>query len=114
MSPKTTLEAFKENIKTSGSIKILKSNIELQEGEIITTGTTIKVDNNRSYQVIVSGDITGTGTITTTDISKLKLHLVGKVLLNETEEKAADINYTGDVTLTDLSQMKSTVIGLIN
>lgn len=114
VSPKTTLEAFKENIKTSGSIKILKSNIELQEGEIITTGTTIKVDNNRSYQVIVSGDITGTGTITTTDISKLKLHLVGKVLLNETEEKAADINYTGDVTLTDLSQMKSTVIGLIN
>lgn len=114
VSPKTNLETFKKNIKSSGSIKILRNNIELKDGDIITTGTTIKVDDIRTYQVIVSGDLTGTGTISTTDISKLKLHLVGKTALSEIEEKAADINFTGDVTLTDLSQMKSTVVGLIN
>lgn len=113
ISPGTDLKTFKNAIETSGNIKILRNNIELQEGEIITTGTTIKLDNDKTYQVIVSGDITGTGTITSTDLSKLKLHLVGSTLLQGIQEKAADINNTGVITTTDLSQMKEAFIGLI-
>lgn len=113
ISPKTDLKTFKNNIETSGNIKILRNNIELQEGDIITTGTTINLDNDKTYQIIVSGDITGTGTLTTTDVSKVKLHLVGNTLLEGIQEKAADVNNTGTITTTDLSQMKEAVIGLI-
>ena len=71
-------------------------------------------ENNKTYKVVVTGDITGTGDISSTDISKLKLHLVGVDQLNEIQQKAADMNNTGSVTLTDLSQMKSALVGLIN
>ena len=113
MSPNTQLDVFKNNIQSSGNIKILRNDIELQGSDIITTSTTIQVDDYKTYKVIVCGDITGTGEITTTDISKLKLHLVGTESLDEIGRIAADMNYSGDVTLTDLSQMKSAIVGLI-
>ncbi len=109
-----SLEVFKSNIQSSAELKILKDNIELQEEDIITTDTIINVGEDKAYQIIVTGDITGTGDISSTDISKLKLHLVGTELLNEIQQKAADMNNTGSVTLTDLSQMKSALVGLIN
>ena len=111
---KTNLGVFKANIQSSGDIKILRNNIEMQDGDIITTDTTVTVGNNKTYKVVVTGDITGTGDISSTDISKLKLHLVGVDQLNEIQQKAADMNNTGSVTLTDLSQMKSALVGLIN
>ena len=111
---KTNLEVFKTKIHSSGNIKILRNNIEMQDGDIITTDTAITVGNDKTYKVVVTGDITGTGDISSTDISKLKLHLVGVELLNEIQQKAADMNNTGSVTLTDLSQMKSALVGLIN
>ena len=113
VSPNTQLDVFKNNIQSSGNIKILRNDIELQGSDIITTSTTIQVDDYKTYKVIVCGDITGTGKITTTDISKLKLHLVGTESLDEIGRIAADMNYSGDVTLTDLSQMKSAIVGLI-
>lgn len=114
VSPNTQLNIFKNNIQTSGNIKILKNNIELQESDIITTSTTVQVDDYKTYKVIVCGDITGTGKTTPTDVSKLKLYLVGTQPLDSIEQIAADMNYSGDVTLTDLSQMKSALVGLIN
>lgn len=113
VSPNTQLDVFKNNIQTSGNIKILRNNIELQGSDIITTSTTVQVEDYKTYKVIVCGDITGTGEITTTDLSKLKLYLVGTQQLDEIQQKAADMNYSGDVTLTDLSQMKSALVGLI-
>ena len=56
----------------AATLIIVKNDIELQDSDIITTNTTVKVGDYKTYKVIVSGDITGTGTITSTDISQLK------------------------------------------
>ena len=113
ISPKTTIEEFKQNIQTVGSIKILKDNIELQNDDIISTGATINVGENKTYNVIVKGDITGTGELTSTDISQVGLHIIKLKDLTEIQKKAADLNGTGTITLTDLSQMQMAIVGLI-
>lgn len=113
VSPNTTLNDFENNIKSLVELKIIKNDIELNVSDIITTGTTVKIQNEDRYKIVVCGDLTGSGTISSTDISKLKLHLVGSELLNDLEQKAADIDYSGDITITDLSRIKSIMIGLI-
>lgn len=113
VSPNTTLSDFENNIKSLVGLKIIKNDIELNVSDIITTGTTVKIQNEDKYKIVVCGDLTGNGTVSPTDISKLKLHLVGSKLLNDLEQKAADINYSGDITITDLSKLKSIMIGLI-
>lgn len=114
ISPNTKLEDFKNNLQGIEEAKILRNNIELQEGDIITTNTTLITSDNKTYTLVVTGDITESGSVTVTDVSKLKMHLVELELLDAIQQKAADVNYTTTITLTDLSQMKSAIVGLIN
>lgn len=114
ISPNTKIEDFKNNLEGITINKILKNNIELQSGDIITTKNTLITDTNKIYTLVVTGDITGNGSINLTDVSKLKMHLVELERLDEIQQRAADVNYTNTVTLTDLSQMKSAVVGLIS
>ena len=114
VSPNTTVSNFKENVQTSGTLKFLDGDIELEESAIITTGTILNVDEKQNYTIAVCGDITRNGQITLDDITQIKLYLLGRLNLTELGQKAADVNATGEVTLTDLTQMKAARLGLIN
>ena len=60
------------------------------------------------------GDINGDGKITITDVSALKVHLVGIREIATEHQTYADINADGKVTVTDLSQLKGKIVGLNN
>ena len=111
----TTAKEFKENIKTNQTIKIVnKDNVELQDNELVTTGLKLIVGEKQEYTLIVKGDIDGNGEITLTDLAKMKLHCIGKELLEGNALKAADVNETDTITITDLARLKLILIGKIN
>ena len=109
--PNTKVKDIKTELQLTEKDKIVRNNIEMKDEDIITTNTILTINDNKNYTLIVRGDITGSGSITLTDISKVKLHLVELELLNETQQKAADMNYTTTLTLTDLSQIKRAFVG---
>ena len=114
VSPQTSMSTFKNKLETLMTIQILKNDIEMKDSDIITTGTTIKTNENNLYKIVVTGDITQTGNVTATDLSKLKLYLVDSGELNELEKIAGDVDNNGEITLSDLSTMKLALVDKIN
>ena len=109
----TTVKELKENINTNQTVKIVdKDGITIQEDELITTSSKIKVGNNLEYTLIVNGDIDEDGEITVNDIAKMKLHLLKKTLLEGNSLKAANIDEEEGVEINDLARLKLILIGL--
>ena len=57
------------------------------------------------------GDITGDGKISLADLSKLKDHLTGKIVLGKSAKACADVNLDGVITLSDLTLIKKHIVG---
>ena len=117
--PKTTVATFKQNIKlenvtTSPQMVFTDANGNvLQENDLITTGTKLKVGKTLQFTLVVTGDIDKTSEITINDVAQVKLHLIGKELLEGIELKAADIDDDKEITINDLAQMKLVLINLL-
>lgn len=117
--PKTTVATFKQNVKlenvtTSPQMVFTDANGNvLQENDLITTGTKLKVGKTLQFTLVVTGDINKTSEITIDDVAQMKLHLIGKELLEGIELKAADIDDDKEITINDLAQMKLVLINLL-
>ncbi len=111
--PETTIRSFKQNVETNQELVFTdKNGNQLNENDIIGTGTKIKVGNKLEYTLVVIGDIDGNGKISTTDSAKLKLHQVEMKVLTGAELMAADVDGNGKVSSTDLAQIKLVIVGL--
>ena len=105
----TTVKNFKKNVTVKAdNIEFYnESNKKLDENELITNGTTIKLTDESLYTIIVRGDTNCDGKISLVDLSKIVAHygdenrygLTGYIL------KAADMNFDEKITLTDVSQI---------
>ena len=105
----TTVKNFKKNVTVmADNIEFYnESNKKLDENELITNGTTIKLTDESLYTIIVRGDTNCDGKISLVDLSKIVAHygdenrygLTGYIL------KAADMNFDEKITLTDVSQI---------
>ncbi len=100
----------------NGSVKLFENNAEVTEG-YVKTGMTVKIyDSNGTlvtgYKAVVTGDINGDGSITTTDLVTLRRYLAGLVTLNQTNIKACDLNSDNAVSITDLVIMRRYLAGL--
>lgn len=117
--PKTTVATFKQNVKlenvtTSPQMVFTDANGNvLQENDLITTGTKLKVGKTLQFTLVVTGDIDKTSEITINDVAQVKLHLIGKELLEGIELKVADIDDDKEITINDLAQMKLVLINLL-
>jgi len=112
--PNTTVSILKDRLIYEGEIKVYDSNgKEVDDETIVVTYMSAKLDDIE-YILVVKGDITGTGYISETDLTKLKLHLIDAEILTGASLKAADINSDNEVTLTDYSLLKQIIIGTIN
>ena len=110
--PETTLNSFRENIVTNREFTIVdKNGSAIANSEVVKSGMTLKFDGNIEFKLIVIGDINEDGRISTTDLAKLKLHMIGKEVLTGNALLAADVDGNGRVTITDLAQMKLIVVG---
>ena len=110
--PNTTLDELKKNL-TGGENTTIKD----KDGNTISsgnvgTGATVTTSSGDVYTVIVKGDVNGDGKFTTTDISKLKLHLIDLEVLQEPYKTAADVSKDGLISSTDLAKFKKAITGI--
>lgn len=115
IKPETLIESFKKNINTNAKQIVIydKNNKEVTDGKI-ATGMKLSLDNNKKvFTLIVTGDINEDGSISITDLVKLKKNIVGLEKLDEVQLKAADIDSNNNITITDLVKLKKALIGVI-
>ena len=103
----TSIESFKNNIKTDSNIVDFTIDGEIVQDGIVKTGMKIKFSDGSEYTIIVRGDINKDGNLTLTDLSKLILHYneMRGFELSGDALKGADMNLDGRVSLIDVSQM---------
>ena len=109
--------AFLTGIAPQTSVKTLNdSGYTVYDGKkeitsgYVGTGMTA-VGDSSSLTIVVTGDVTGDGRITITDVVKLQNYAAGAGDLNEAALKAADINGDGRVTITDVVQAAQVTVG---
>ena len=100
----TSLEELKSKLNTNAKqFKLIKNG---QEVDIISTGTILVLDNDRSYTLVVTGDINGDSFHNQLDLTLLINHLLDRTLIqNEIESMASDMNDDGEIDIVDLSIM---------
>ncbi len=104
VSPSTSVSAMNSAGYTiySGSAKVTSG--------LVGTGMTA-VSSSATVTIVVTGDVSGDGKITITDVVKLQKSVVGSGNLSGAYAKAADINGDGKITITDVVQAAQVTVG---
>lgn len=104
VSPSTSVSAMNRAGYTiySGSAKVTSG--------LVGTGMTA-VSSSATVTIVVTGDVSGDGKITITDVVKLQKSVVGSGSPSGAYAKAADINGDGKVTITDVVQAAQVTVG---
>ena len=111
----TSIEKFKENILSNATnIHFIDSdnNEVVDNKELVKTGMKVNFknkDDEKTYTIIVRGDLDGDGEITIVDFSKILLHISEKkgFELTGNAYRGADMNNDGDVNIVDFSKLLS-------
>ena len=105
----TTINEFMSNIQTNAkSIKILKDGKQV---DIISTGSTMILNDEVSYTLVVNSDINGNGNIDIADLSMINKHLIeSSIIEDEFKQLAADVNEDGKISILDLSILNKKII----
>lgn len=104
----TTFEKFKENIVTNSEIIEVydEDGEKIKDDELIKTGMTLKLSNDKAYKLIVRGDTNCSGTLSLIDFSKVIANYTDSTCALEGDAlKAADLSCDGKISLIDISQM---------
>ena len=107
----TTLGALKNGLTFNGSLVLKDSggNTKTAASTKIATGYTVTFVNDgaeyKKFTLVVEGDVTGSGNISTKSISALANHLLGKTELEGVYKDAANLSGDGDLSTVDLLLM---------
>ena len=104
VSPSTSVSAM-----NSAGYTIYNGSAKVTSG-LVGTGMTA-VSSSATVTIVVTGDVSGDGKITITDVVKLQKYVVGSGSLSGAYAKAADINGDGKVTITDVVQAAQVTVG---
>ena len=102
----TTVNSLLENLQIAAdNYSVINKNNETITGEtLVGTDSQLKVEDE-TFKIVVNGDINGDGKLTSTDISKLALHIVKLQILTDGPLLGADLNKDDKISTTDISQM---------
>lgn len=109
ITPETTVAQFKNNIRYSGwTVAVYKEDEYRKNGNIGTAMTAVFSSDNNSitFELSVSGDITGEGNRNSRDLNTLMDYLIGKVDFNGVYSLSADISGDGAVDVLDAALLK--------
>lgn len=111
INPNTTYSKFKEALDINTEFYVQEGETKITDTSLIKTGQQLVVANKIIYTLVVTGDLNGDGKLKLSDLSAMKMHLVGRTSLEGAYLKAADLNYDGNVKLSDLSKIKMVLVG---
>lgn len=110
----TTVAEFKNNLETNGNINIEKTDgTEVNDEDFVGTGMKLKITKDEEEIILiisVTGDISGDGKITITDLSELNQVLLETKTLENEYKIAADLDENDKITITDLSQLNQSIL----
>lgn len=113
--PNIIKEEFTNNIKLGTDYSVSVETISLEDKNIIYTGskTNIYKGSNiyATYINIVIGDIDGDAEVTSSDLLKVRQHLIGTKLLDGISLLSADIDDDTEITSSDLLRIRQHLIG---
>lgn len=109
---------LKKNLSASdsGTITVYTASGSVNSG-IVGTGNVIKVSNSagsKSYTVVIYGDTSGDGKVSSLDLLQIKRHIVKASSLNGVYSTAADTSKDGKIGSLDLLQVKRHIVKASN
>lgn len=112
--PKVSLSvASKEGTNVTG--ELLEFDITNRLDAILETPRDCKIDSivepDPGYQLIVPGDLDGSGELTAKDVTVLTRYLSGSLTLTAQQRKAADFNNDGKIDQNDLATLRQYLAG---
>ena len=100
----------KLTIKNTSVSSYNSSNTSVSNSSSVTTASKLKT-NNKSYNIVILGDVTGNGKISASDVMKVATHVIrGNVISESIYLKASDVTKDGKVTLADVMKLATFVI----
>ena len=108
IAPETTAAQMKKMFSPENcTVQFLNTkNEEIKSGNVGTGCTVmIKAESEYSYIIIVYGDLSGDGSVKTTDRRSLMKHFLAGDNLSYAQHEAADINHDGNVDLKDVTAL---------
>lgn len=104
IAPRTSVDTL-----IAGGYTVYSGSTQVTSG-IVGTGMTA-ANGAASVTIVVTGDVSGDGKITITDVVKLQSSVTGANRLSGAYAAAADINGDGKVTITDVVQAAQITVG---
>ena len=106
----TTARQLLANLSPSDYITL-----PVQGDSLVGTGMTVTYARDgqtiQTLTTLVTGDLSGDGRVTITDMVRLQAHLLGKTPLTGAALQAADLNGDGQVTITDMVRLQAYLLG---
>jgi len=103
----TTIAQFKNNLTAVGyNVEFYnKDNVKKTSGKVGTNFTMVVTHNNTEYarySLSVKGDLTGEGSVNSSDVKLISKYLMDGYILNNAQLNSADCNNDGKINGTDL------------
>ncbi len=118
ISVNTTVSAFLSKVNESQYAKVYNGNQEVSGNTLIATGMVIRLQDGSyskaSATIVVTGDTSGDGKITVTDMLAIKAHILKKSTLSNAFAQAADTSGDSAISITDFLQLKAHILGKSN
>ena len=119
ISLKTDINNMNLGIDSMYDVKIKKHDGTDKTSGLVSTGDKIKIylDNElvSEYDVIIKGDVTGTGTSSVSDVAKLYQYLKGKITIDECYIKAGNVvDSDSTIKVNDVAKLYQFIKGKIS
>lgn len=113
--PKTTVEAFKNNLNIRSGTDII---FNKPNNEFIGTDTKFNVTDGKNvvtYTAVVYGDLDNDGDITIIDLADIKQHILKISILDSSNLKSGSaFKHQDTVSISDLLSVKKHLLGILN
>lgn len=113
--PNTTKDKFTSNIRLGSDYSVNIETIKLEDKDLLYTGSKTSIYRGSNvyadYINIVIGDIDGDAEVTSSDLLKVRQHLIGTKILSGIYLLSADIDDDAEITSSDLLRIRQHLIG---
>ncbi len=110
VSDKTSVNVLLSHFNSQDEITVKAGGSIISGSAIVGTGTSLSLNSDIAY-VIVLGDTTGDGNITSTDYLQVRRHILGNFTLEGVYFAAADTNGNASIDSTDYLQIRRHLLG---